>query len=93
LRGESFERARPLYWEFADEHGFRYALRDGRHKLLADRSLDRVRLYDLASDRFELVDRAADQPAVLARLLETLRTIRASVAADPLRPRPAQKQR
>jgi arylsulfatase A-like enzyme len=87
LRGQSFERARPLYWEFDDERGLHFALRDGRYKLLADRSLEKVRLYDLASDRFELVDRAADQPAVVARLLQTLRTIRASVAADPLRPR------
>ena len=41
--------------------------------------------YD-ASDRFELQDRAADEPARVAALLAVLRGIRASVANDPLRP-------
>jgi hypothetical protein len=46
-----------------------------------------VRLYDLASDRFEVVDRAATEPALVQRLLALLRDRRASVTADPLRPR------
>ena len=62
LRGEAFRRARPLYWEFDDPNGFSFALRDGRWKLLADRVLTRVRLFDLTSDRFEVVDRAVDSP-------------------------------
>ena len=87
LRGERFERARPLYWEFDDAQGFRYALRQGRFKLLADRALGRVSLHDLVADRFEVVERAAEAPDVVARLLVELRAIRASVEGDPLRPR------
>ena len=32
-RGVPFARRRPLYWEFDDDQGFHYALRDGRWKL------------------------------------------------------------
>jgi arylsulfatase A-like enzyme len=87
LRGEPFERRRPLYWEFDDDQGFRYALRDGRWKLLADSTLARVRLYDLAADRFELTDLAESRGDVVAALVRTVRSVHASVAADPLRPR------
>ena len=87
LTGQPFERRRPLYWEFDDTYGFHFAIRDGRWKLLADRAFGSVRLYDLASDRFEVVDRSAAEPAVVQRLLAQLRERRASVTADPLRPR------
>ena len=86
LRGAPFERARPLYWEFDDIYGFHFALRDGRWKLLADRTLEKVRLYDLNADRFEVVDRAAAEPAVVSRLLAWLKDRHASVVNDPLRP-------
>jgi hypothetical protein len=89
LRGQPRARARPLYWEFDDDQGFHFALRDGSWKLLADRSLKVVRLYDLARDRFEVVDLAADRPEMVQSLLAKLRAIQASVEADPLRPRRA----
>jgi arylsulfatase A-like enzyme len=88
LRGEPFERRRPLYWEFDDDQGFYYALRDGRWKLLADRTLAKVRLYDLQADRFEVTDLAESRKDVVAALVRTVRATHASVAADPLRPRP-----
>jgi arylsulfatase A-like enzyme len=87
LRGEAFRRKRPLYWEFEDDQGFHYALRDGDAKLITDRTFERRRLYDLARDRFEVEDQAAHQPAVVAALLERLKRLAAEVAADPLRPR------
>ena len=93
LRGERFARRRPLYWEFEDDQGFHYALRDGDYKLLADKSLAKVRLYDLRRDRFEVVDLAAARPELVKALLETLRARAADVAADPLRPtRPARSR-
>ena len=87
LYGRPFERAAPLYWEFDDDRGFHFALRDGDWKLIADESLERVELYDLRADRFEVFDRSADRPEVVARLLEALRGRHESVANDPLRPR------
>lgn len=88
LFDEPWQRRRPVYWEFADDQGFHFALRDGRWKLLADESLERVELYDLQQDRFELLDRADDRPEVVARLLRQLRAIDRSVEEDPLRLRP-----
>jgi arylsulfatase A-like enzyme len=87
LRGEAFERRRPLYWEFEDDQGFHYALREGGRKLIADRSMGKRRLYDLARDRFEVEDLAGQEPGVVASLLARLRRVAAEVAADPLRPR------
>ncbi len=87
LRGESWQRQRPLYWEFDDEQGFHYALRDGDWKLLVDRELESPTLYNLAEDRFEVFDLAAERPEIVARLVDELRQIGESVAADPLRPR------
>src|SRR4029079_18853496 len=87
LRGAAFTRRRPLYWEFEDDQGFHYALRDGDAQLITDRTFEKRRLYELARDRFELEDRAAADPTLLAALLARLRTLAAEVAADPLRPR------
>jgi arylsulfatase A-like enzyme len=87
LTGPGFSRARPLYWEFGDVNGYRYALRDGRWKLMADDGLSRLRLHDLAADRFEVVDRRADEPDVAERMLRMLQQRRGEVARDPLRPR------
>ena len=86
LEGEPFQRARPLYWEFDGDRGFRYALRDGRWKLLADADLERVRLFDLEVDPFEVQDRAAGEPERVRQLLASLKALRDSVASDPLRP-------
>jgi len=89
LRGEPRPRQRPLYWELDDDQGFHYALRDGDWKLIADRSLSKLRLYDLAHDRFEVTDMAAARRDVVAGLVAKLREIAASVKSDPLRPRQA----
>jgi arylsulfatase A-like enzyme len=86
LRGDPFERDRPLYWEFDDIAGFHYALRDGDWKLLASEDLGLTRLYNLAEDRHEVLDRAAEQPEVLAAMLTELQSIAESVQSDPLRP-------
>ena len=87
LRGQRFARQRPLYWEFEDDQGFHYALRDGDYKLLADRTFAKVRLYDLRRDRFEVEDLAAARPDLVKSLLAAVRIRAAEVAADPLRPR------
>jgi uncharacterized sulfatase len=87
LRGEPFARQRPLYWEFEDDQGFHYALRDARWKLLADRSLVRRRLYDLVRDGFEVDERAVQEPGLVVSLAARLRRLAADVAGDPLRPR------
>lgn len=86
LTGRPFSRREPLYWEFHDTHGFHFAVRDGRWKLLADNDLARVQLYDLQTDRFEVVDVAAANRDVVARLVEFARLRHGDVVRDPLRP-------
>jgi len=86
LRGEAFTRERPLYWEFDDVRGMHYALRDGEWKLLANEGLDYLELYHLASDRHEVVNRAASEPEVLATMVAKLRRHAKSVREDPLQP-------
>ena len=87
LSGGSFERRGPLYWEFGDDQGFHFALRDGNWKLLASGAMDRVELYDLEADSFEVFDRASERPEIVDTLLAKLRSIRDSVANDPIQPR------
>ena len=82
----AFERQRPLYWEFDDDQGYHFALRDGRYKLLADKNTERVVLYDLETDPFEVVNLAEREAATRDRLLAQLEEIHQSVLQDPLRP-------
>ncbi len=91
LRGEAFARRRPLFWEFQDDQGFHYALRDGNLKLLADESLRKLRLYDLESDPFEVNDLAGEKPDVVERLLVSVRAQQQSLRNDPLTPRAASR--
>ena len=88
LLGEPFARSKPLYFEFPGFNGFNYALRRGDWKVLADEALERVSLYNLARDRFELQDQAGKEPDRAAALLAELRAVRDDVVADPLRPKP-----
>ena len=86
LRGGEFQRQRPLYWEFDSVEGHHYALRDGKWKLLADESLQRLQLFNLAIDRHEVIDLAAREPEVLAGMVAKLRRYAESVHTDPLLP-------
>ncbi|NKB90343.1 MAG: sulfatase-like hydrolase/transferase [Acidobacteria bacterium] len=84
LRGDAWRRTAPLYWQFDDEQGFHYALRDGNWKLLADRDLERIELYDLARNRFEVFDLAGAHPARASRMLDMLRDRANEVTTDPI---------
>lgn len=63
LKGGSFSRTRPIYWEFGGNH----AVRVGDWKLVAERSKD-WELYDLSKDRCETNDLAAKMPETVEAL-------------------------
>ena len=54
---------KPIFWEYSGNH----AVRDGKWKLVAERS-KRWELYDLSKDRSETNDLAAKQPKRVQQL-------------------------
>jgi arylsulfatase A-like enzyme len=82
IRGESPVRTKPLFWEYGrNDKSFAYpkdathrspnvAVRDGDWKLLVNADGTGAELYDLAHDRNEEKNLAADKPAVATRLTE-----------------------
>jgi arylsulfatase A-like enzyme len=66
-----FERNKPIFWEekywidlpwSPDDHWVYLAIRSGDWKLVADRPRERVELYNIAEDRFELNNLANSLP-------------------------------
>lgn len=61
--GKAINRTKPIFWE----HEGNRAIRDGKWKLVAERS-EKWQLYDLENDRSELKDLSAQHPEIVARL-------------------------
>lgn len=75
LRGESLTRPRPLFYEW----GAGRAVRDGRWKIVARGKNAAWELYDLAADRTETNDLAAESPEIVLRLAAAWTAWRADV--------------
>lgn len=76
-----------LYWEFAG-YGGQQAVRVGDWKGIRtnlNRSPRPIELYDLAEDPNEQVDRAADEPAVVARIEKIMREQHVPSQAFPIK--------
>ncbi|HEY1108406.1 MAG TPA: arylsulfatase, partial [Opitutaceae bacterium] len=66
-----------LYWEFYEQGVSQAVLLDGRWKAIKLRSLTApVQIFDLKNDAAEKTDVAAQNPQVLARAVETMKTAR-----------------
>ncbi|NBW97442.1 MAG: N-acetylgalactosamine-6-sulfatase [Planctomycetia bacterium] len=78
LAGGTVERPEPLYWRW----GGKVAYREGDWKIVADEELTKAELYDLAHDRAEEFDRAADEPERLDSMMGRLRAHAAEVEAE-----------
>lgn len=82
LKGETPTRTRPLFWEYGrNDTSFAYpqaarhrspnvAVRDGDWKLLVNADGTKAELYDLAKDRAEEKNLAAEKPEITKRLTE-----------------------
>lgn len=57
-----------FYWSIPTPDGLEYAVRQGDWKLLLDPSGDPVYLFNLADDRYEVVNRLVEKPALVADL-------------------------
>ncbi len=78
LGGGTVERPEPLYWRW----GGKVAYREGDWKVVVDEAFTKPELYDLATDRAEAHDRAAEEPERLAAMMDRLRVHTAEVEAE-----------
>jgi N-acetylgalactosamine-6-sulfatase len=77
FRNQPFHRTKPLFWEWrfhtqspGKPNSWAYlAVRYGDWKLLADEKRERIELYNIEKDRFELSNLAESNPAKLKELL------------------------
>lgn len=81
------KREKPLFWAFPAAKGAPHyvVLRDG-WKLLANKEMEPMALYNLAEDRFELNDLRTAHPEKAKQLHLEMMAYIEDVAADPLRP-------
>ncbi|MFM8378731.1 MAG: sulfatase-like hydrolase/transferase, partial [Planctomycetia bacterium] len=78
MAGARVTRTVPMYWRW----GGSVAYREGDWKIVADESLTKPELYNLAADRAETKDRAAEEADRLAGMLERLRAHTAEIEAE-----------
>ncbi len=93
LLGESWQRTRPLHWEWRfpiQGHPIHkspmLSIRDGDWKLLLNLDRSRVELYDVPHDPMELNNLAEREPDVVERLAERALAWQAALPAGPVSP-------
>jgi arylsulfatase A len=96
--GKPISRKQPLYWQYDRALGWaRLAMRDGDWKLLSDADLKRFELYHIKQDIGEKNDLSEKEPARLAAMAATLRTIHDRVKSEgptwPSRKKPAKGEK
>ena len=88
LRGNMLNRPKPLYWEFPFGVGLKdgtnatspgLALRDGCWKLHCDEGFGNTLLFNLDIDPNEKWNMAAEYPAVVDKLLATMRSMHSEI--------------
>jgi arylsulfatase A-like enzyme len=84
LRGESQRPHDFLYWEF-HERGFQQAVRMGPWKAVRLKKDAPLELYNLSADPGEQRDVAADNPKIVARIDEYLKTARTESERWPIK--------
>jgi arylsulfatase A len=83
LQGKNVEHP-PLYWEF-HERGFDQSVRMGNWKAVRQGSAKPIELYDMKTDMAEAHDVAAQNPEVVKRFEEYLKTARVESEVWPVR--------
>ncbi|MDC0284715.1 sulfatase-like hydrolase/transferase, partial [Mariniblastus sp.] len=88
LKGEGFERIKPILWEWRGGLSKDYTwptlgIRDGRWKLLVNKELDKAELYDLELDWSEQTDVAGKHPEIVEKLSHQLNAWKKSLPVTP----------
>lgn len=85
-------RAKPLYWKFPSawpanknrpDHWVSWAIMDEQWKLVANRDLDYIELYQISNDPFEKNNVLKDQPAAANKLVSKLKDWKATLPERP----------
>jgi arylsulfatase A-like enzyme len=90
-RGEQ-KQHRFLYWEF-HERGSQFAVRMGKWKAIRLALHAPLKLYDLSTDLHEDHNVSADNPEVVARIEDYLKTARSESKEFPLRDPPGRRKK
>jgi N-acetylgalactosamine-6-sulfatase len=89
LRGQSFTRTQPLFWEWRssvarDEFKWpSYAMREGNWGLVMNEQLRRIELYDLHQDRMQKTNVAAQQPERVASMVTAIQNWKRTLPEAP----------
>jgi len=83
LKGESFTRTQPIFWEYVPPKFPHIGIRDGKWKLLLNAALNKAELYDIEQDWAEQTDRSKEHPQVVAAMKEKLIGWKESLPTNP----------
>ena len=89
FRGESFQREKPLFWEWRGTHAKpanwpELGMRDGQWGLLMTQDQKRIELYDLVRDRSQTKNLAEAEPERVADMIQSLQAWKATLPASPI---------
>lgn len=88
LKGESFDRGKPIFWEWAPARKHpelwpHQGIRDGKWKLLLNEKLGQAELYDIETDWAEASDVSAAHPDTVDQLTEQIHAWKATLPVSP----------
>jgi arylsulfatase A-like enzyme len=88
LKGQPFERTRPIHWEWRGGHGPPYlwphlGIRDGKWKMMISQELDRTELYDIEADWAETTNVAGANPDIVTVLTEKMLAWKRTLPTEP----------
>ena len=88
LKGETFERSKPLFWEWrgGSEQPDTWpslSVRDGKWILLINKEQGKAELYDLEADWAQKNDLAAEKPEMVSKLMKMIDDWKASLPTKP----------
>jgi arylsulfatase A-like enzyme len=88
LKDANFRRTKPIFWEWAaaNNHPAKWphqGVRDGKWKLLINKKLGRVELYDIEADWAEQSNLADAHSEVVEKLTQQIQTWKKSLPTQP----------
>lgn len=88
LKGETFQRDQPIFWEWAParRHPFLWphlGVRQGDWKLLYNKKLGKVELYNIKEDWAETTNLSAQYPEVVGDLTRQLKAWKQTLPTEP----------